>query len=198
MRDIGAELKSLRLYGMAGAWGDLEAQRGVAGQPFDRDPGPRCEGGTAGLAGVDRSVVEDEDHRPAGMAKAGGVTLIEAFEQGDEVAAALAGRSVNDQFARCRVAGAQHGHFAGSPRCLNAQVGTAQRPGMGEIRMGQGFRFIGEQQHDVAGLGLRFTQLKAQADPLDRLRLLAALQRVAGAAPAEPPFFRSRMLSRDF
>ena len=28
MRDIGAELKSLRLYGMAGAWSDLEAQRG--------------------------------------------------------------------------------------------------------------------------------------------------------------------------
>jgi len=27
MRDIGAELKSLRLYGMAGAWSDLEAQR---------------------------------------------------------------------------------------------------------------------------------------------------------------------------
>jgi len=30
MRDVGAELKSLRLYGMAGAWGDLVAQGGGA------------------------------------------------------------------------------------------------------------------------------------------------------------------------
>lgn len=30
MRDVGAELKSLRLYGMAGAWGDLAAQGGQA------------------------------------------------------------------------------------------------------------------------------------------------------------------------
>jgi hypothetical protein len=30
MRDLGAELKSLRLYGMASAWADLVAQGGGA------------------------------------------------------------------------------------------------------------------------------------------------------------------------
>src|SRR5215213_7746119 len=68
---------------------------------------------------------------------------------------------------------------------------------MREIGMGQGFRLIAKEKHDVAGLGLRFEQLPAQARTVHGVRVLASLQRVAGASPAEIPFWRSTTDSRE-
>jgi hypothetical protein len=55
--------------------------------------------------------------------------------------------------------------------------------------MGQRFALVAVEQNDVAGCGLLFEKLQAQADPLDFAWHLAALQRVPGAPPTEL-FFR--------
>src|SRR4051794_28220881 len=63
--------------------------------------------------------------------------------------------------------------------------------------MGQGFRLVANEKHDVAGLGLSLEQLSAQARPIHGVPILAALQRVAGPSPAEIPFWRSTTDSRE-
>src|SRR4051794_41930985 len=68
---------------------------------------------------------------------------------------------------------------------------------MRQIGMGEGFGLVAEQEHDVARLGLCLEQLSAQARPVHGIRVLAALQRVAGAPPAEAPFFLSTTDSRE-
>src|SRR4051812_50080888 len=68
---------------------------------------------------------------------------------------------------------------------------------MRQIGMGEGFGLVAEQEHDVARLGLCLEQLSAQAHPVHGIRILAALQRVAGAPPAEAPFFLSTTDSRE-
>src|SRR4051794_17184570 len=60
---------------------------------------------------------------------------------------------------------------------------------MRQIGMGEGFGLVAEQEHDVARLGLCLEQLSAQARPVHGVRILAALQRGAGAPPPEAPFF---------
>ena len=54
--------------------------------------------------------------------------------------------------------------------------------------MGQGFRLVAKEKHDVACLGLGREQLPAQAGTIYSVRVLAAFQRVAGPSPAEIPF----------
>src|SRR5215211_7190817 len=68
---------------------------------------------------------------------------------------------------------------------------------MREIGMGQGFRLVAKEQHDVAGLGLSLEQLSAQARPIHSVPILTSLQRVAGPSPAEIPFWRSTTDSRE-
>src|SRR5829696_4339444 len=68
---------------------------------------------------------------------------------------------------------------------------------MREIGMGQGFRLVAKEKHDVAGLGLSLEQLSAQARPIHSVLILTSLQRVAGASPAEIPFWRSTTDSRE-
>src|SRR5215207_9158818 len=65
------------------------------------------------------------------------------------------------------------------------------------LRMGERLGLINEEKIDVAGRGLGLAQLKPQADARHAIAILPALQAVAGAAPAEPPFSRRRMPSRD-
>src|SRR3954451_24565178 len=77
------------------------------------------------------------------------------------------------------------------PGARNAQVGPFLGPDMRQIGMGEGFGLVAEQEHDVARLGLCLEQLSAQARPVHGIRILAALQRVAGSPPAEAPFFLS-------
>src|ERR1700730_18648781 len=59
-------------------------------------------------------------------------------------------------------------------------------------------RLIAEQQHDVASFGLRFQQLATQAAAVHGVGILATLQRVAGAAPAEPPLYGVHDVKRNF
>src|SRR3954454_15499674 len=63
--------------------------------------------------------------------------------------------------------------------------------------MRQRFGLVREQKYDVAHLGLRFEPRPAQARPVHGIRILAALQRVAGPSPAEIPFWRSTTDSRE-
>ena len=55
----------------------------------------------------------------------------------------------------------------------------------------------GEQEPDVAGLGLLLQQVETETGARDRLGILAADQGVTWPAPGEAPFCRSRMLSRE-
>src|SRR3982750_4764729 len=68
---------------------------------------------------------------------------------------------------------------------------------MREIGMGQGFRLVAKEKHDVARLGLSLEQLSAQARPVHSVPILTSLQRVAGPSPAEIPFWRSTTDSRE-
>ena len=61
--------------------------------------------------------------------------------------------------------------------------------------MRQRLALIGEQQNDIAGLGLDLAQLQPQAHAVDSLRVLPVLQRVPGPSPAETPFLRSTLES---
>ena len=77
-------------------------------------------------------------------------------------------------------------------RRLDPEVGAPLGPEMGKIGVGQGFRFVGEQEPDVAGPGLLPQQLEPQAGTLDRLGVLAASQAVPRPAPREAPFAAAR------
>ena len=54
--------------------------------------------------------------------------------------------------------------------------------------MGQGFGFVSVKQDDIAGLSLLAPDPKAKTDAVDLSRVLAPLQSVPGAPPAEPLF----------
>lgn len=85
-----------------------------------------------------------------------------------------------------------HGDLPGLAGRGHSEIGTALCPGPGQIGVGQRLALIGKQQHDVAGLGLCLAQLKPQADPRDRLGVLAVLQAVPWPSPAEV-FLRSTL-----
>src|SRR5829696_7067471 len=68
---------------------------------------------------------------------------------------------------------------------------------MREIGMGQGFRLVAKEKHDVAGLGLSLEQLSAQARPIHSVPILTSLQGVACTPPTECPFWRSTTDSRE-
>ena len=61
--------------------------------------------------------------------------------------------------------------------------------------MGQCLALVGKQQYDVADCGLRLAQGKPQADTINLVRALTALQRVPWPPEAEPPFLRSTLES---
>ena len=135
---------------------DVIEFRCVFGQPLDAQPmGARRERGLGGLAGMDRSVVEHDDDGPLALAGFGAVMMIEFFQKGDEVGAALGFGGGDDQPAVAPVERAHHRNLFGLTGCLYAQVYAAFGPGAGEIGMGQRLAFVGKQQHDVTGCGLR-------------------------------------------
>ena len=116
------------------------------------------------------------------------------LQQCDKVSAALAPRRC-DEMAAKPVESARHRNFPGLSRGRHAQTGAARGPGAPQIRMRQGLAFIGKQQHDIARHRLSFAQLQLQANTAGLACGLAALQRVARPAEAEPPFFRSTLES---
>ncbi len=169
----------------------------VSGQPLDGEPGTRRDGGRGGFAGVNGPVVEHEHDGSGSASRLRAVAAVQQGQQSYEVGAALGGRGVDDQVARRGVEHPHDGDLARLTRGGDAQVRTARCPGMGQIGMGQGLALVAVKQHDVTGLGLGTTQLETQSHALHLTCVLPPLQRVAGAAPAEPPFSRSRMLSRE-
>src|SRR5271169_13031 len=78
------------------------------------------------------------------------------------------------------------------PRRRHTQVRPRLRPGVGEIGMGQCLALIAVEKNDVAGFGLLFAQLQAQAHPFHLAFRLTSLQRVPGPPPAEL-FFRKAL-----
>src|ERR671916_659189 len=60
---------------------DVVQLGGVPGQPLDPEPRPRGEGFRAGLAGVDRPVVEHQYHRPARLIRLRRVVPVEPAEE---------------------------------------------------------------------------------------------------------------------
>jgi hypothetical protein len=178
---------------------DVVQLRGVFGQPLDREPvGALGQRRPARLADMDRTVVEDEDDGLGRCAGFGTVEAIERVQVLDEVGASLGPGRRDDQITPGLVERPDHGDLLGLPRRRNPQVGPAPGPGAREIGVGERFTLVGEQQLDVAGLGLRAKQFDPEPAAIDRLGVLAALQRVAGSAIAKAPFLRSALESCDF
>jgi hypothetical protein len=177
---------------------DVVQLGGVFGQPFDGEPvGAFGQRRPAGLADVDRTVVEDQDHRLVRRPGSGAVEAVERLQMRDEVHAPLGPRGRDDQLAPGVVERAHHRDLLSLSGRRNPQVGAALGPGARKIGMGQSFALIAEQQHDVASLGLRLEQLQTQPAAIDRLGVLATLQRVAGSPIAKAPFLRSALESCD-
>src|SRR5271157_4608282 len=162
----------------------------VFGQPLDGEPvRPGSEGRERELADVDRPIVLDQHDRLDGLAGLGAVEVVELFEMGHEVGAALGGAGVDNELARDVIARAQHRDLLGLSRRGHAQVGAGLGPGARQIGMRQRLAFVAVEQHDVAGFGLTLAQLQTQADPIHFAGGLPSLQRVPRAPPAEL-FFR--------
>ena len=86
----------------------------VFGQPLDAQPmGAGGQRGPGRLAGMDRAVVEHDDHGSLALAGFGAVVMIEFFQKGDEVGAALGFGCGNDQPAVAPVEGAHHRNLFG-------------------------------------------------------------------------------------
>ena len=177
---------------------DIVQLGSITGQPFDSDPVTGLERSRAELAGMDRPVVEDQDDRLGVAIRARRVPLVDDLQQIDEVGAPLGPRGVDDEFPPGPVECPHQSHFLRLTRGRYAQIRTALGPSLGKVGMRQRLRLVRVKQYDVAGLSLLLAQLQPQSDPINRLGILPADQRVARTAPSEPPFFRSRMLSRDF
>jgi len=169
----------------------------VFGQPLHGQPvRPGGESGERALAGVDRAIVLDEHDRLHLASGLRSIEMIDLFEMIDEVAAALGRAGVHDEPAREVIEGPQDRDLFGLSRRGHAQVRPRLRPGAGEIGVGQRLALVAVEKDNVAGFGLLFAKLKAQADPIDLIGDLASLQRVPRPPPAEV-FFRNALDSCD-
>ena len=171
---------------------------GVFGEPFRRKPVAAVdEGGQRRLAGVNWPVVEDDPDGLAGFSRLGAVKPVEPFEKRYDVGASFGSRGLDDEFAGGEIERPDHGDLLRLARCLDPEIGAAPGPGTRQIRMGEGLRFIGEQQYDVASQRLLLEQLQTQARTRHRLRVLPAFQGVAGPFAGKAPLLRSTTDSRD-
>src|SRR3954463_16571163 len=167
-------------------------------KPFDPEPvGALGERGAGRLAGVDRADVENEHERLGRNPELGTIAPIDLLQESDEVRASFGPAGAHDELVTRPVEHPEHRHFGALARRWNAQIGPSFGPDMRQVRMGERFGLVAEQEHDVARLGLGFEQLSAQARPVHRVRVLASLQRVARTAPAESPLWRSTTDSRE-
>src|SRR3954449_389202 len=177
---------------------DVVQLRSIFRQPLDSEPVRALgERGAACLAGGDRAVVQDEHEGLDRNPELGPIAPVDLLQESDEVRASFGPAGAHDERAPRPVEHAEHRHFGALARGRNAQVGPFLGPDMRQIGMGEGFGLVAEQEHDVARLGLGFEQRSAQARPVHGVRVLASLQRVAGASPAEAPFFLSTTESRE-
>jgi hypothetical protein len=170
----------------------------VLGQPFDGEPmGAGVKGGDCGLADVDRPVVEHDDDRLDRKSWPRAIKAVEPFQQRNEIGAALGFAGVCDEPPSGVIERSHDRDLLGLAGRRNAQIGAALGPSSGQIGMGQGLALVDEEQHDVAGPRLRLAQRPPEADAVDGVGVLAALQAVSRSTPAEF-FLRSTLDRRDF
>src|SRR3954453_12317808 len=177
---------------------DVVQLRSIFRQPLDGEPGGALgERGAACLAGVYRAVVQDEHEGLDRNPELGPIAPIDLLQESDEVRASFGPAGVNDELALRPVEHPEHRHFGALARRWNAQIGPSFGPDMRQVRMGERFGLVAEEQHDVARFGLGFEQLPAQAGAIYSVRVLTTFQRVARTAPAESPLWRSTTDSRE-
>src|SRR3954454_4231732 len=177
---------------------DIVQLRSIFRQPLDGEPvGALGERGAACLAGVDRAVVEDEHEGLERDAELGTIAAVDLLQESDEVRAWFGSAGLNNELATRPVEHPEHRHFGALARRWDAQVGPLLRPDVRQVRVGEGFGLVCEQERDGARLGLSLEQLSAQALPVHGVGVLPTFQCVAGSPPAKAPFFRSTTESRE-
>ena len=124
----------------------------VLGQPLQREPRPRSECLGRELAGMDRTIVHDNDQRLDAFFLA--IDQAEIIEQADKVGRALGGAGADKKPGADWVEGAQHGAAPSLSRRLDAQVGAALGPTMGQVGMGACLRRVEEKEVDHPRGGL--------------------------------------------
>jgi hypothetical protein len=136
----------------------------VFGQPLDAEPmGAGGERGPGRLAGMDQAVIENDDHGALTLTGFGAAGMIEVFQKGSEVGAALGFGGGDDQPAVAPGECAHHRDLSGLAGGRHAKVCAAPGPGTGGTGMGQRLTFVGKQQHDVDRCALCLAQRKPQA-----------------------------------
>src|SRR3954466_6406816 len=177
---------------------DIVQVRSIFRQPLDGEPmSPLGEGGTSRLAGVDRTVVEDEHERLERDAELGPIAAVDLLQESDEVRASFGSAGLNNELATRPVEHPEQRHFGALARRWDAQIGPSLRPDVRQIGMGDHCGLVAAQKRDVARLGLGLEQLAAQARPVHGVGVLPTFQCVAGSPPAKAPFFRSTTESRE-
>lgn len=117
----------------------------VLGQPFDGEPmGAGGKRGDAGLAHVDRAVVEHDDDRPDRQAWPRAIKAVEPPQQRNEIGAALGFAGVHDEPASGVVERPDHCHLLGLAGRRHTQIGATLSPGSGQVRMRQRLALVGE------------------------------------------------------
>lgn len=107
---------------------DVVQLRSIARQPFDGDPRARSQSSGAGFAGVDRPVVEHEDHWLSPAFRLRTEAPVELFEQADAVSTALARRGMDNKFAGASVECAHDRHLARLAGRCDPQIGSPLSP----------------------------------------------------------------------
>ena len=165
---------------------DVVQFRRVFWQPLDREPvsagGDRRQGE---LAGVDRAIILDQDHRLDGLAGLGAIEAVQLFKMSDEIAAALGWACVHNELACDVIERSEHGDLLRLSRRGDAQVRPCLCPNAGKVGMRQRLAFVTIEQDDIVGCGLLLAQPQTKADPFDLGRTLPPLQRVPRTPPAE-------------
>jgi hypothetical protein len=172
----------------------------VLGQPLDGEPRPLGQGLAGELADVDgplrsgpaQDVVEHQDHGAMWLAESGRVGLVQAGEQGKEVAGALGGAGLDQELVGSSVQHAWQGAPLGLARRLDAQIDPAPGPGMRQAGMGQGLGLVAEQEAVVAGPSLLPQERETQARPLDGVPVLPTLEGMSVSPPGKTPFRSGR------
>ncbi|MGY3614112.1 hypothetical protein ACVJGD_000308 [Bradyrhizobium sp. USDA 10063] len=158
--------------------------------------GPGREGRGCRLADVDRPVVEHDDDGFRRQTRPRAIQAVERFQERDEIGATLGSAGVHNELAGGVIERSHHRNLLGLSWRRHPQIGAALGPGSGQIRMRQRLALIGEEKHDITGLGLRLSQCQPQTHAVDGTGVLAALQGVSRPAPAEL-FLRSTLDRRD-
>jgi hypothetical protein len=127
--------------------------------------------------------------RPALATRRRAVGPVEPHQRGDGIGGALGPAHADDQLASGVVEHAEERALLRPTRRFDPEVRTALRPAVGQVGVGQRLGLVPEQEVDVARRGLLLRQPEAQARALDRVPVLASLERVPRPPPAVAPLY---------